>query len=59
VIVQMKLSKNEEAKLEMIAETASANLGKEYNVATVCLNIVRVYLDEHVIEYSKEVEDLL
>jgi len=50
MIVQMKLSREEAKKLWHITQAASQHLKKEYNVATLCLNIVRSYLKEHYIE---------
>ena len=45
----MKLSDEEAKKLWHITQAASQHLKKDYNIATVCLNIIRAYLEEHYI----------
>jgi len=58
MIVQMKLSKEEAKKLWHITLAASQYLDRDppVDVATLCLNIVRAYLDKHyvVIDESKD-----
>ena len=49
--VIMDLNEEETRKLWHITRSASRELKKPYNIATVCLNIIRAYLDDHVIEY--------
>ena len=50
--VRMKLSEEEAKKLWHIAQAASQHLERDppVDVATLCLNIVRAYLDKHYIE---------
>jgi len=58
VIVQMKLSEEEAKKLWHIAQAASQYLDRDptIDVATLCLNIIRAYLDKHyvVMDESKD-----
>ena len=51
MIVQMKLNEDETKKLRHITQCASQELNKDYNIATLCLNIIRSYLQEHYIQY--------
>ena len=56
-IVVLDLNEEETKKLQIVTQCASQELVREYNIATICLNIIRNYLDTHVIEYGEKIND--
>jgi hypothetical protein len=54
MIIQMKLSKEEERKLQIIADSYKEEYGEERSIATVALNIIRVYLEDRFIPIPEE-----
>ena len=49
--ILIDLNDDETNKLWHITQSASQKLNKDYDIATLCLNIIRLYLQEHSIQY--------